>query len=84
MSLSHVRMYRGAEARQSAALLDASAYTSGPNIVIGEGGDNEKTIKHEAKHVKQQSMGPVPGTDNGAGLWVSDPHDPCEQEASAA
>ncbi|AOS62665.1 eCIS core domain-containing protein [Actinoalloteichus hymeniacidonis] len=81
---STVRVHNGVTARRSAAQIDARAYTSGEHIVIGEGGGDRHTIAHELEHVKQQRLGPVPGSDNGAGLSVSDPSDAFERAAEAA
>jgi ABC-type oligopeptide transport system ATPase subunit len=60
-----------------------SAYTSGSHVVIGEGGGGKHTLAHELTHVIQQRQGHVAGTDNGAGLRVSDPSDRFEREAEA-
>jgi hypothetical protein len=83
VDLSAVRVHTDADALRSAALIDARAYTSGRHIVIARNDMNTDVMKHEAIHVGQQSMGPVPGRDNGAGLLMSDPEDHCEREASA-
>ncbi|MYW77692.1 protein of unknown function [Streptomyces sp. LaPpAH-199] len=80
---STVRVHDGLTARRSAAEVDARAYTSGEHIVIGEGGGDRHTIAHELEHVKQQRLGPVAGSDNGAGLSVSDPLDAFERAAEA-
>ncbi|MET8638156.1 eCIS core domain-containing protein [Streptomyces sp. NPDC004096] len=78
---SDVRIHNDAAARVSAAEVGARAYTSGSHIVIGEGGTDKHTLAHELTHVIQQRQGPVAGTDNGAGLKVSDPSDRFEREA---
>jgi hypothetical protein len=80
---STVRVHDGVTAQRSAAEMDARAYTSGEHIVIGEGGGDPHTIAHELEHVKQQRLGPVAGSDNGAGLSVSDPSDAFERAAEA-
>jgi hypothetical protein len=80
---SHVRVHTDAAARDSAAEIGSRAYTSGPHIVIGEGGGDRHTLAHELTHVIQQRHGPVAGTDNGSGLRVSDPTDRFEQHAEA-
>jgi uncharacterized protein DUF4157 len=79
--LSDVRLHDDHAARQSADELGATAYTSGNHVVIGEHGGDKHTLAHELTHVIQQRQGPVAGTDNGAGLRVSDPTDPFEREA---
>lgn len=81
---SDVRVHTGEQARRAAAELGARAWTSGSHVVIGEGGTDRHTLAHELAHVVQQRRGPVAGTDNGAGLSVSDPSDRFEREAEAA
>ncbi|MFJ4503114.1 DUF4157 domain-containing protein [Streptomyces sp. NPDC088864] len=78
-----VRIHDGQAARASAAEIGALAYTSGNNIVIGDGGLDKHTLAHELTHVIQQRQGPVTGTDNGQGLKVSDPSDRFEREAES-
>ncbi|MER7848443.1 DUF4157 domain-containing protein [Kitasatospora sp. NPDC096077] len=80
---SDVRIHTDAAAKASAAEVGARAYTSGNDIVIGEGGGGAHTLAHELTHVIQQRRGPVSGTDNGDGLKVSDPADRFEREAEA-
>ncbi|QEV04544.1 DUF4157 domain-containing protein [Streptomyces prasinus] len=80
---SDVRIHDDSAARASAAEVGARAYTSGSHVVIGEGGADRHTLAHELTHVIQQRQGPVAGTDNGAGLAVSDPSDLFEREAEA-
>ncbi|MFB8243026.1 DUF4157 domain-containing protein [Kitasatospora purpeofusca] len=80
---SDVRIHTGGAAKASAAEVGARAYTSGTDIVIGEGGGGAHTLAHELTHVIQQRRGPVSGTDNGNGLKVSDPSDRFEREAEA-
>ncbi|MFB7508572.1 eCIS core domain-containing protein [Streptomyces broussonetiae] len=80
---SSVRLHTGDAARRSAQELGARAYTSGENVVIGAGGTDKHTLAHELTHVIQQRQGPVSGTDNGAGVRVSDPSDHFERAAEA-
>ncbi|WP_433342458.1 eCIS core domain-containing protein [Streptomyces sp. CA-253872] len=80
---SDVRLHSDAAARASAAEVGARAYTSGSHVVLGDGGGDRHTLAHELTHVIQQRTGPVAGTDNGAGLKVSDPSDRFEREAEA-
>ncbi|MFH9404501.1 DUF4157 domain-containing protein [Streptomyces sp. NPDC017638] len=80
---SDVRIHNDAAARSSAAEVGARAYTSGSHVVIGDGGADRHTLAHELVHVIQQRRGPVAGSDNGAGLRVSDPADRFEREAEA-
>ncbi|MFF8916458.1 DUF4157 domain-containing protein [Streptomyces sp. NPDC015032] len=80
---SDVRLHTGAAAQRSAAAIGARAYTSGNNVVIGDGGADKHTLAHELTHVIQQRRGPVAGTENGAGLSISDPSDRFEREAEA-
>lgn len=78
---SDVRLHTGPAASRSAAQFGARAYTSGSDVVIGAGGADLHTLAHELTHVIQQRTGPVAGTDNGAGLSVSDPADRDERAA---
>ncbi|MFF9815224.1 DUF4157 domain-containing protein [Streptomyces sp. NPDC014006] len=78
---SDVRLHTGAAAARSARAIGARAYTSGSHVVLGDGGGDSHTLAHELTHVVQQRQGPVAGTDNGAGLSVSDPSDRFEKEA---
>ncbi|MFE7484302.1 DUF4157 domain-containing protein [Streptomyces sp. NPDC057552] len=80
---SDVRIHDDSTARASAAEVGARAYTAGHHVVIGEGGADRHTLAHELTHVIQQRQGPVAGTDNGAGLRVSDPSDRFEREAES-
>ncbi len=79
---SDVRVHTDSAARASAAGLGARAYTSGSHVVIG-GGADKHTLAHELTHVLQRRQGPVAGTDNGAGLSVSDPSGHFERAAEA-
>ncbi|MFD4942604.1 DUF4157 domain-containing protein [Streptomyces sp. NPDC058409] len=80
---SDVRIHNDSTAKASAAEIGARAYTSGNHIVLGDGGGTKHTLAHELTHVIQQRQGTVTGTDNGAGLKVSDPSDRFEREAEA-
>ncbi len=86
---SDVRIHTGAKAAQSAAAVSAEAYTVGNDVVFGHGSfapgslEGRHTLAHELAHVQQQRRGPVPGTDTGGGVAVSDPSDSFEREADA-
>ncbi|WP_086741008.1 DUF4157 domain-containing protein [Streptomyces glaucescens] len=80
---SDVRIHTGSAANASAAEVGARAYTSGNHVVLAADGRDAHTLAHELTHVIQQRRGPVSGTDNGAGLKVSDPSDRFEREAEA-
>ncbi|MEU6540443.1 DUF4157 domain-containing protein [Streptomyces sp. NPDC047000] len=77
---SGVRVHTNALARESARELQAKAYTSGPNIVVG-GSLSKEDWAHELTHYNDQLAGPVPGTDNGAGARVSSEGDSGERHA---
>ncbi|MGW1404961.1 eCIS core domain-containing protein [Streptomyces sp. NPDC002403] len=78
---SDVRIHDDSTARASAAEVGARAYTSGHHVVVGAGGGDKHTLAHELTHVVQQRQGAVAGTDNGAGLRISDPSDRYERAA---
>ncbi|UUN26496.1 DUF4157 domain-containing protein [Streptomyces sp. FIT100] len=61
--------------------IGAIAFTSGDHVV----GDvsRPQVLAHELHHVRQQRQGPVPGTDTGNGLRISDRNDRAEREAEA-
>ncbi|MFI7238333.1 DUF4157 domain-containing protein [Streptomyces cyaneofuscatus] len=80
---SDVRLHTGTTARRSAGEIGARAYTSGSNIVVGDGGADKHTLAHELTHVIQQRQGPVAGTARSDGLRVSDPSDRFERQAEA-
>ncbi|MFI1728876.1 DUF4157 domain-containing protein [Streptomyces acidicola] len=80
---SDVRLHTGAAAARSAQAIGARAYTSGSDVVIGDGGGDKHTLAHELTHVVQQRQGPVAGTDNGSALKISDPSDRFERAAEA-
>ncbi|GAA2603621.1 hypothetical protein GCM10010304_61140 [Streptomyces roseoviolaceus] len=77
---SGVRVHKGPLARESAAELGAKAYTSGAHIVEGAPLTKEDWA-HELTHFQDQMAGPVPGTDNGAGVKMSDVGDSGERHA---
>ncbi|MCT9143691.1 eCIS core domain-containing protein [Streptomyces violarus] len=77
---SGVRVHKGPLARESAAELGAKAYTSGAHIVEGAPLTKEDWA-HELTHFQDQMAGPVPGTDNGAGVKMSDIGDSGERHA---
>ncbi|MBM7441945.1 DUF4157 domain-containing protein [Streptomyces sp. HB132] len=83
MSFRHVRVHSDPTAQRSATAFGARAYTTGHDIVVGPQGADDETMFHELDHVRQQSMGPVAGTDNGSGVAVSSQNDPFELQASA-
>jgi hypothetical protein len=86
---SEVRVHHDSEAAESAAAVNAAAYTSGSEIVLGseaapistEAG--KKTLAHELTHVVQQRNGQVDATPTGDGIAVSHPSDRFEQAAVA-
>jgi hypothetical protein len=83
MPFGHVRVHDDPVSQQSAEELGASAYTSGPDIYVGPHGVDDETMYHELDHVRQQTLGPVAGTDNGMGAKVSSPRDPFEVSSTA-
>jgi hypothetical protein len=80
-SFRSVEILDNAKGLEAARAVGAVAFTSGRKIV----GDvsKKKTLLHELIHVGQQERGPVPGTDMGNGLKVSDKNDEKEREADA-
>jgi hypothetical protein len=78
---SDVRLHTGSGAQRSAEEIGARAYTSGNHVVVGQGGEERLTLAHELAHVIQQGKGSVAGTDNGAGLQLSNSSDQFEQQA---
>ena len=84
---SDVRIHTGDQAAGSAAAVSATAYTVGSEVVFGQGSFDpaspagRRRLAHELVHVQQQRHGPVPGTDTGGGVAVSDPADSFELEA---
>ncbi|MEV5160152.1 DUF4157 domain-containing protein, partial [Streptomyces sp. NPDC053728] len=83
MSFRHVRVHSDPAAQRSATAFGARAYTTGHDIVLGPQGADDETMFHELDHVRQQSLGPVAGTDNGSGVAVSHQDDPFERHATA-
>ncbi|MFI8280617.1 DUF4157 domain-containing protein [Streptomyces sp. NPDC085929] len=83
MSFRHVRVHSDPVAQRSAMALGARAYTTGSDIVVGPQGTDDETMFHELDHVRQQSLGSVSGTDNGAGVKLSHQDDPFERHATA-
>jgi hypothetical protein len=85
---SDVRIHANAKAAASAAAVAAKAYTVGNEVVFGhgsfdpEGPEGKHILAHELAHVLQQRKGPVPATDTGNGVAISDPSDSFEQEAT--
>lgn len=79
---SGVRVHSGPVAQRSASEIRAKAYTSGVHVVDG-GGMTKEDWAHELTHYLDQQAGPVPGTDDGSGLRVSDPSDAGERRAVA-
>jgi hypothetical protein len=86
---SDVRVHTDAAAARSAEAIGARAYTVGSEVVFGHGcfapdsHEGLRTLAHELTHVRQQRKGPVPGTDTGGGVAISDPSDSFEREARA-
>jgi hypothetical protein len=66
---SHVRVHADARAADAAEALRANAYTSGRDVVFGEGrytpgtSDGKRLLAHELAHVVQQGRGPGLVTD---------------------
>lgn len=86
---SDVRIHTGDQAAKSAVAISAEAYTVGHEVVFGHrsfspaSSEGRHRLGHELTHVLQQRKGPVPGTNTGKGVSVSDPSDSFEQEAEA-
>ena len=84
-----VRVHDDGAAHDSAAAVQARAYTVGSDIVFQRDAydpdslSGRTTLAHELTHVVQQRVGPVDGTDAGGGIRVSDPGDRFEREAAA-
>ena len=82
---SRVRIHTGADAEQSAAGVDASAYTVGSNVVFGRGRFAPETphgsrlLAHELAHVVQQRQATVT-----EGFNVGAAGDAFEQDADRA
>jgi hypothetical protein len=79
---SQVRVHTGKKAEESAAAVNAVAYTVGSNVVFGTGrylpstSEGKRLMAHELTHVVQQ-RGLAP-----ADIRISDPNDRSEQEAA--
>jgi hypothetical protein len=79
---SRVRVHTDAGAAQSAAAVNAYAYTVGRDMVFGAGLYQPKSergrqlLAHELTHVVQQSA-----VNSAAPLTLGDPHSPAEREA---
>ncbi|MEV7868821.1 DUF4157 domain-containing protein [Streptomyces sp. NPDC088124] len=82
--LSGVQVHDDAKAQRAAAGIGARAYTAGEHIVLGKGGHDIKTKRHETAHVLQQREGAVSGTSVGNGMTMSSEGDPHERAAKAA
>lgn len=82
MPLGHVRVHNDATAQRASADFQAHAMTVGHHIVLGSSRVDDETMFHELDHVRQQSQGPVAGTDNGSGVKVSDPGDAFERQSA--
>ena len=86
---SDVKVHNDGAAHDSAAAVNAHAYTVGSNVVFQRGrydtgsAEGKTMLAHELTHVVQQRSGPVDGTDAGGGIKVSDPSDRFEREAAA-
>lgn len=84
-----VRVHDDSAAADSAAAVNAHAYTVGSNVVFQRDSydpssdSGRLTLAHELTHVLQQRSGPVDGTETAGGIKVSDPGDRFEREASA-
>jgi hypothetical protein len=82
-----VRVHTDGAAHESAASVNAQAYTVGSNIVFQRdkydpsSPSGKHMLAHELTHVVQQRSGPVDGTDAGGGVQLSDPSDRFEREA---
>jgi hypothetical protein len=87
--LSRVRVHIDAAAAESARAVQSHAYTSGSDIVFGQGmydtasTAGQSRLAHELTHVVQQQRGPVAGTVSAGALSISDPSDRFEREAEA-
>jgi bacterioferritin-associated ferredoxin len=87
--LADVRVHTEPEAAESAAKLDALAYTSGRDIYFAAGmyapssSGGRRLLAHEVAHVMQQSSGlePTIATKSSGGAKIGAPDDPLEDEA---
>jgi hypothetical protein len=84
-----VRVHNDTRAHESAAAVNAHAYTVGSNVVFQRdtydpgSAEGRLTLAHELTHVVQQRSGPVDGTPVAGGIRVSDPGDRFEREAAS-
>jgi hypothetical protein len=84
---SDVRVHTDEQASDSAASVNAHAYTVGKDIVFQSGRfdpattTGQRMLAHELTHVVQQRSGPVDGTPTEGGIKLSHPQDRFEQEA---
>jgi len=85
-----VRVHNDSRASESAALVNAKAYTVGQDIVFGEGeytptsSEGQRLLAHELTHIIQQGSRTAPQSSLMAGeLTVSDPSDAVELAAEA-
>ena len=87
--LSDVRVHTDHTADSLNQAVQAKAFTTGSDIFFRGhaynpgSSDGQRLLAHEAAHVRQQRQGPVSGTPTAAGVSVSEPGDPFEQEAEA-
>ena len=86
---SHVRVHNDASAANSAAAVDAAAYTVGSHVVFGAGSYAPGTragshlIAHELAHVVQQSTGGLMRKSLSS-LMIGPEDDPAERDADQA
>jgi hypothetical protein len=88
---SDVRIHSDAPAADSAAALQANAYTTGRDIYFARGkyapasNEGKRLLAHELTHTLQQASGATPmAASPAAGVWVGEPDDPLEAEAEEA
>ena len=85
---SHVRVHNDASAAQSAAAVDAAAYTVGSHVVFGSGSYAPGTrggrhlIAHELAHVVQQGGGLM--RKSLSSMMLGSDNDPAERDADQA
>jgi hypothetical protein len=85
---SDVRVHTDTAAHESAASVQAHAYTTGSHVVFQRGMYNPTShagktmLAHELTHVTQQRSGAVDGTAAPGGIRLSDPSDRFERAAS--
>jgi len=83
-----VKLHTDSKAAESAAAVNAKAYTVGNEIVFGNGQfspggvEGKRLLAHELTHVVQNVTGPAIGSSMlDSSLSISEPEDPSEQEA---